>query len=265
MSGGRVKRGTCRSRGYIGYHTTWDNKRVFLRSKAEFIYARMLDIEKIPYKLECCTYDIRGIRYKPDFFIFDSTYTTITKIVEIKGLDDKATALRYLASYKDFFNSIGIDYEVVWKFQGIVAKYELKKEVEAWVQKSIETYDHISDVSGESNPMYGKKHKASTVELIRQKALLRQTEDYRKHNSERQKEYFKTQDGIERRQRISEQRKAYNRQHNPVVNKNCKECNSDFESKYKSNREFCSSKCLRAWSYKNIPDYGTHKHKHKLK
>lgn len=261
MKGGRVKRGRCKSRGYIGYHTTWDNKKFFLRSKAEFIYARMLDIEKIPYKVECTTYEVGNIRYKPDFFIFDSTYTSIKKIVEIKGLDDKKVSLEYLNRYKKFFNSVGIGYEVVWNYRGLVSKYNLKGEIEDWIQRSLKTYNFISDVAGENNPMYGKTHKASTIELIRQKAIQRQTEEYRRRNSEKQKEFFQSEAGLKRRLQISEQRKFNSRLTNPIVNRVCKECSITFHCKQKAKKEFCSGKCLRAWSYRNIPDYGSHSNK----
>jgi hypothetical protein len=43
--GGKVKLGSAKNRGYMGYHNTWDNKKVFLRSKAEFIFAKSLDID----------------------------------------------------------------------------------------------------------------------------------------------------------------------------------------------------------------------------
>jgi len=82
--GGKVKKGNGNNRGYIGYHTTWDGKYVFLRSKAEFIYARKLDYDRIPYLLEVITYEVNGVKYKPDFFIYDE-YDNLNAIVEIKG------------------------------------------------------------------------------------------------------------------------------------------------------------------------------------
>jgi len=261
--GGKVKKGTCKNRGYIGYHITWDNKKVFLRSKAEFVYARMLDIEKTPYMTECITYIISETRYKPDFFIFDSEYIHVKKIVEIKGLDDRKTAMEYLSKYKNFFNLIGIEYDVVWNYRKIITKYNLNKDVELWINKSLNIYDNISASRGKNNPMYGKTHKQSTIELIRKKALNRQTPEYRKQNSENQINFFKSEAGILRRKQISDQRKAYIKLNNPIINKKCKECNIDFESKLKSKKEFCNYKCLRKWSYNNIPNYG--KHKSKLK
>jgi len=137
-NGGKIKKGNGNNRGYIGYHTTWDGKTVFLRSKAEFIYARKLDYEKIPYLLEVNNYEINGVKYKPDFFIFDYEYKNILEIVEVKGLDDKKTALLYLEAFKDYFSSLGVEYNVVWKQMGTIKKYSLNDEIKEWVKSSIE-------------------------------------------------------------------------------------------------------------------------------
>lgn len=256
MNGGKVKLGSGKNRGYIGYHTTWDGKKVFLRSKAEFIYARVLDLEKVPYLLECVTYTINGKRYKPDFFIFDSKYDKIIKIVEVKGLDDKKTALKYLEKYSGYFSKIGIEYEVEWKYVGLITKYQLQDDIDNWVTKSIETYDHVSDVSGVNNPMYGVKHKQSTIDKIRKKAIERQTPEYRKQNSEAQKAFWKTERGICRKLEISKQKKALYAKRNPIVTKTCKHCNTEFQDKLKSKKEFCSGQCKRKWSFANVPGYG---------
>ena len=258
-NGGIVKKGSNKNRGYIGYHTTWDNKRVFLRSKAEFIYARVLDKEKIPYMLECSTYTIKNVRYKPDFFIFDSTYKNIKKIVEIKGLDDKKTALNYLELYNSYFNSIGIDYEVVWKYQALITKYQLHEDIANWVKQSIEKYDNISDVSGKNNPMFGLKHKKSTIDIMTRKAKERQTSEYRKQNSNAQKAYWETERGKQRKIEMGLQRTEEAKRKNPIVDKQCNECSETFKDKLKSKKEFCTGQCNRTWSFKNIPGYGQHK------
>ena len=115
--GGRVKKGSGKNRGYIGYHITWDNKRVFLRSKSEFILAKMLDMEKIPYLTEYKSYKINNISYKPDFFIFnDINYTNIIKIINAAlaydyANDDEACQLTDMiktSSVKDAFKEISL-------------------------------------------------------------------------------------------------------------------------------------------------------------
>jgi len=260
-NGGKVKKGTGKNRGYIGYRITWDGKKVFLRSKAEFIYACVLDIERIPYMLECSTYEINGVRYKPDFFIFDDTYSTIKKIVEIKGLDDKKTALQYIDKFKQYFNKLGIEYDTIWKYRALITKYNLDSKIDKWVNKSIELYDHISDVSGENNPMYGKKHKPETIELIRKKAKKRQTDEYRRKNSEAQKRFWETERGKQRKNEISQKRKEHAKKINPIIERICFGCSTKFKVKLKTKKEFCSGQCKRKWSYANIPGYGKHNKK----
>lgn len=68
-----------------GWHTTWDNKLVFLRSSYEFRYAKELDDKKIIYEVESkripyIAYDGFSRTYIPDFFIPNDN-----KIVEIKS------------------------------------------------------------------------------------------------------------------------------------------------------------------------------------
>lgn len=68
-----------------GWHTTWNNKQVFLRSGCEFEYAKFLDENKIEYEVEALRIpyvDIKGItrNYIPDFYIPKEN-----KIIEVKG------------------------------------------------------------------------------------------------------------------------------------------------------------------------------------
>jgi len=65
-----IKIGNSKARGYCGWHKTWDNKDVYLRSLFEYIVACMLDSTKIPYLTEVEMFDCNGIRYKPDFFLY---------------------------------------------------------------------------------------------------------------------------------------------------------------------------------------------------
>ncbi len=70
-----------------GWHTTWENREVYLRSSYEFKYAKKLDSEHISYDVECLRikyYDSQLKEYRcaiPDFYIFDSN-----TIVEIKSV-----------------------------------------------------------------------------------------------------------------------------------------------------------------------------------
>ena len=74
------------SKYHCGWHTTWNNKKVFLRSSYEFEYAKQLDENKIDYEVESLRIEYYDNEQKhnriaiPDFYIL-STNT----IVEIKS------------------------------------------------------------------------------------------------------------------------------------------------------------------------------------
>lgn len=69
-----------------GWHTTWEGKKIFYRSRAELKYAELLDEEKIPYDVESLRieyYDTEKERNRvaiPDFLLINSN-----EIVEIKS------------------------------------------------------------------------------------------------------------------------------------------------------------------------------------
>lgn len=76
----------CNSNFMTGYHTTWDNKEVFLRSSYELDYAKQLDDYRIVYEVESkriVYYDsILGKKRVaiPDFYLPE-----LNMIVEIKS------------------------------------------------------------------------------------------------------------------------------------------------------------------------------------
>lgn len=72
-------------RGIQGYYTNKSNKKVWLRSTYEYIYALWLDENDYIWDVEYKSYRLDdGSLYKPDFFIFDDKGSLI-KIVETKG------------------------------------------------------------------------------------------------------------------------------------------------------------------------------------
>ena len=75
------------SRGLQGYYVNRENKKIWLRSSWEYIYASWLDQQKIDWKYE--DYGItlsNGEKYRPDFLIYENG--VLTKIVEVKGYFD---------------------------------------------------------------------------------------------------------------------------------------------------------------------------------
>ena len=83
---GRFEIITSNSNYKDGYHITWDNKKVYLRSSYEFDYAQILDENHILYEVEAfriCYFDTQEKRKRiaiPDFYLPE-----INTIVEIKS------------------------------------------------------------------------------------------------------------------------------------------------------------------------------------
>ena len=83
---GRNKQNPINNQYQCGWHTTWNNKEVYLRSSYELKYAKQLDIQNIDYDVE--TLRIKYLNSKdnkyhcaiPDFYLKDSN-----TIVEIKS------------------------------------------------------------------------------------------------------------------------------------------------------------------------------------
>ena len=258
--GGKVKKGSGKNRGYIGYHKTWDNKKVFLRSKAEFVVAKMLDIERLPYLTEYKDYTVNGVGYRPDFFIFNNTqYKNIVEIIEVKGQDNKQEALKYKEFFGDFFETMGITYTVVWNLNPIIKKYGLINDVDNWVKTSIKNYDNISDVSGGNNPMFGRKHSENTKKKISRLAKERASDpEYKQKMSKVQKEFWGTKRGSELRKIISDGMKKRYDLINPIIECDCLKCGVKFNKRKNKDKEFCSTLCERSWKYDNIEGYGKH-------
>jgi hypothetical protein len=261
--GGKVKKGSGKNRGYIGYHETWDNKKVFLRSKAEFVVAKMLDIEKLPYLTEYKDYRVNGVGYRPDFFIFNDTqYNNIIEIIEVKGQDNKREALKYKEFFGDYFGGVGINYTVVWNLNPIIKKYGLIDDVNDWVKTSINNYDNVSDVSGENNPMFGRKHSENTKKKISCLAKKRTSNlEYRQKMSKVQKEFWGTKRGSELKKIISSGMKKRYDLKNPIIECDCTKCGTKFNKRKNDDKNFCSTLCERSWKYNNIEGYGKHMNK----
>ena len=102
-----------------GWHTTWDNKNVYLRSSYEFTYAEMLDNQHIKYDVESIKvkyYDTQALQYRcaiPDFYLIDSnTIIEIKSIwtLDIQNMKDKFIAYRKLGyNCKCICDNIEID------------------------------------------------------------------------------------------------------------------------------------------------------------
>ena len=164
-------------RGYCGYHISWDNKRIWLRSKGEFIFASYLDSIKEYYLCEKKTYTIDEYNYKPDFIIYkDSTYTEIKKIVEIKsGYKTYDNMELYEDIFKPFILNLNIDFEIFFKhtyFDSLIKKLKLEEKLKKWIDDSINIYSAM-DRKGERNPSFGVSRTDETKRKIGDKTIER--------------------------------------------------------------------------------------------
>ena len=95
-----------------GYHTTWKNKKVFLRSSYEFEYAKLLDEQHIDYEVESLIieyYDSINKENKiaiPDFYI-PSTNT----IVEIKS--NYTLDVENMKDKKKYYEQLGYNFKLI--------------------------------------------------------------------------------------------------------------------------------------------------------
>lgn len=82
----KIKKEICKYQFNHGWHTSWDNKKVYYRSSYELMYAKKLDNEKIKYETEFFRikyWDTQKCKYRvaiPDFYIIEKN-----TIVEIKS------------------------------------------------------------------------------------------------------------------------------------------------------------------------------------
>ena len=239
---GRIKKGGYKTgRGYSGWYMNNDRKKLFLRSKNEFIYAKYLDKCNKHFLTEKMSFNIDNITYKPDFFIYtDNTYSKIEKIIEVKQSQDIAN--NYLKMFKQYFMSIGIEYDAVFDlYKNYVKNGPVQQsEINVWIEKYVTQYQNI-DMRGEKNPMFNVKHKKETKEKIG----LRTTE-YMKdpiikaRHREGIKNFWKSEKGKKAKKMLSKLRKqdALARKslfelNNPILVKKCIICNAQFKTRDK--------------------------------
>jgi len=157
------KRKSSSSRGYAG----WYRETVYLRSLKEYLVARFLDhkAEKYPslsYRVEVETFNVDGVSYRPDFFLYREG--SLWGILEVKDFGQGDVAREYLKRFREFFREKGLHYYVIHKERhyGKIKRTVgiTREEIEAW--KKASTYDY----SGKNNPRYGVKVSEETKRKI---------------------------------------------------------------------------------------------------
>ena len=92
-----------------GWHKTWDNKKVYLRSSHEFDYAKYLDENKIKYEVENLRIEYFGSTSAkmriaiPDFYLVESN--TIVEIKSNYTLDNQNMRDKFIAYKKLGYNT----------------------------------------------------------------------------------------------------------------------------------------------------------------
>lgn len=95
-----------------GWHTTWNNKKVFLRSSYEFDYAQELDRQHIDYDVECLRIKYFNTRLNsyhcaiPDFYI-----PALNMIVEIKS--DWTLDIQEMRDKMKAYKDLGYNFKLI--------------------------------------------------------------------------------------------------------------------------------------------------------
>lgn len=250
------------SRGYCGWHKTWNGKNIYLRSKLEYIIALWLDYKKYEYATESFIYN----NYKPDFFVYKNH--NLIYIIEVKY--SEKDRIEYLKKYKSYFQEQNIKYFVLSKkhINCIKKRYDFEFQVKNWIENSANI---LHNMCNEKNPHYGFKHSKETKKKIGEKSIERcKDKEFLKRfkkaikksmTEERRKKLsisaIKRFENIDERQKISLANSKYKKM---LVEKRCKNCNNKFRiyecyidgvfKFYMSVKnwnilkgDFCSSKC----------------------
>lgn len=114
------------SNGIQGWYTTKQDRTIWLRSCWEYIYAKWLDKNDIPYEYELKQYVLSdGTSYRPDFFIMEKD--EIKEVIEIKGFN-KERAYKTSLFQKEY----GIKAKLIEDINNYCTSYE--KELKQWKQ-----------------------------------------------------------------------------------------------------------------------------------
>lgn len=254
---GRVKRGGYKNgRGYCGWYTNGDGKKIFLRSTKEFICAKVLDFEKKHFLTEKAIFEINGNNYKPDFFIYENAdCKKLIKIIEVKS--EKRKAQKCLLEFKSFFNAIGVEYCVIWEFRKIIKEFNLEKEIEKWIYNFESKYEGIS-VAKENNPMWGIHHTNKTKKLIgEQTKKYMKDPDVKKRHSDSIKKFWNSENAKTIKEKYAKLRREEKTKRdieldsaNPMIDKKCIFCGKTYKDRKLGGRDTCSGSCLQKNNWK---------------
>ncbi|HEU4964970.1 MAG TPA: restriction endonuclease [Bacilli bacterium] len=150
------------NRGYAGFYNG-----VYLRSSYEYAFAKYLDHNEIQWTYEERCYDLDGVYYIPDFFIYEAN--RLSYVVEVKSnvTEEIQKARSHLKDMQRIYGIKGklILYEdLKHLYQQI--PYSITSTIKEWID-SKET-SNSKKTKGERNPHFGLKHSNDTKVAIGQ-------------------------------------------------------------------------------------------------
>lgn len=213
------------------YHGYYNN--IYIRSSYEYVYIKILEIDKIKFKTEEHIYHFKdGSSFKPDFHLYDNLDNLI-KIVEIKAED-----CSYYELGKEKIEKLKLEYNIDCELISIKELRKLCRErklsfdklSQEWKQS--DSSNNIKNMSGKNNPMYGRI----------------QSESSKRKNGEKTKERFENDNEFKQRhsnavkqsmQKVDKEKLAYkNRSKNQKLT--CILCNQEYAA-YTSQSLYCDS------------------------
>jgi len=218
-------------RGYSGFY-----KGNFLKSSYEYAYAKYLDYKEIYWKYEDVTYEIKGRRYTPDFFIYDSD-GNITKVVEIRGGRDIASIIEAKSKLEELKSVEGINYELLLQ-KDLTILYQSEPNLPSftaitgeWI--NLPETELCAGYDAELNPNYGYSHSEETKRIIGDKSKIRWEDDnYRDEMMIKLKESsYKISDKLRGKLRVSRETRE------------CIICGKEFSVTPKTPKRYCSKQC----------------------
>ena len=219
-----------KARGYSGYYNG-----IYLRSSLEFAYAYYLDYQNIDWKYEIKLYQLNDSIYKPDFYIYNKD-GSLKEIVEVKGSGFKEQGLVRLKEFSLIYSEPIriVSYKDIVKLYQESMPLRFHRAKRMWIEDYGATLGH-TDISGENNPMYGRKQTDKTKQLISLKAKERFKPGslYLKTNTQKMIDANR-KNGFEhtKKDRV------------PRVSNVCKNCEKVFVTRNSEKRDYCNHKCF---------------------
>jgi ribosomal protein L35AE/L33A len=225
-------------RGYSGWVTIHNNQ-YYVRSKFEFIFIHYLlnEIYDSSYEInmEDQTFYYNNMSYRPDIFVYKDN--KLIKIFEIKYSTKAKNGVEKARVFDEYFKSLNIDFEIIFNQENIIAQYPyILVLFDEWKK----TNKQPLNLSGEYNPMYGRKQSEKTKELIRQKCIERNLNPKYKEKCKKTHSHRKwTEENYEQRRIRTEKARIQKNIDDPFETRKCDWCGVEFTCRRSSKKVCC--------------------------